>query len=272
MVAATAGGAAPARLARLATACAATSSRPWRAGTPCSMNTRRWAPGCRAATRRGRRRDAGRSRRRAQLRPGQRRGARHAHRIARRPGGALRRHLGRGTRRGAMAAAAAARCLHSAAAAGGRGHSLGQRRRADATRHAPSLAAWRAGTDAAGVLLGAARGRRASHPSPLLARLERADYAANAVRSPAGRSAARSRLERSMTSQGVAVDTSAPGARRRRPADPAGGVRLPCLWRVASRRARNSKARARPGSRASAACCCTRRSSWCGSSSMDIST
>ena len=81
----------------------------------CSTNTRRWVPGCRERTPRGAvatLRDLARER---NFDPGERRGPGDADRLARRSDRALRRHLGRRTRRGAMAAAAATGCLHSAA-------------------------------------------------------------------------------------------------------------------------------------------------------------
>ena len=57
---------------------------------------------------------------------GQCRGASDSHRVARRSGGALRRHLGRGTRCRAVAGGAAPRRLHPAAPASGRRSSRGR--------------------------------------------------------------------------------------------------------------------------------------------------
>ena len=134
-------------------------------------------PWLRAVDRCRRRGNAGGPRRRTELRPGQCRSAGDADRIARRSGGALRRHLGGRARCGAMAAAAATRRLHSAAPAGGRRSSLGQRRRADAQRAQASLAAWRASTDQLVCSWARLEGDAHRSPSPLLIHLrERDEY------------------------------------------------------------------------------------------------
>ena len=200
---------------------------------------------------------------------GQRRGAGDADRVARRSGRALRRHLGRRTRRGAVAAAAAARRLHSAARCRSPPAFRGRAPRRRPARARASLAAWRASTDSAGVLLGAPRRRCASHAEPVAG--------AHVARTPTNR-------RRAMPSPLAARAASSAARTARRRAGRARGHRAgPCRRRQTAARCRpsaastptarcgsrrsSSKRRRRASIRASAACCCTRRSSWSGSSS-----